>query len=92
MVTIFSVASPLGICLGWVLLDASLVWSAVFKAVAAGLRHPNCTSNALIGTFIYLSATEIAVEEFSITKNRFSKFVCYMVGLTLVAVATYYES
>lgn len=93
MVTIFSIASPLGILIGWALLKASLIWSAVFKAIAAGkYEYTKLKDNFLFeGTFLYLSATEIAVEEFSITKNRFSKYICYMLGLGLVAIATYYE-
>ncbi len=37
------------------------------------------------GTFIYVAASEVIVEEFAITKHRFSKFFMYLVGGIIVA-------
>ena len=45
----------------------------------------------LLGTFLYLSATEIAVEEFGNTKDSYWKFMFYMMGLALITVATIVE-
>jgi len=36
------------------------------------------------GTFIYIAAAEIVVEEFSVSKYKFIKFFAYCVGFTLI--------
>ena len=54
MIFIFSISTPLGIGIGWILSETSEVLSGVFMAIAAG-------------TFVYIAASEIIVEEFSVT-------------------------
>ena len=36
------------------------------------------------GTFIYISAAEIIVEEFSVSNHKWIKFFCYLIGLLLI--------
>ena len=54
MILIFSCSTPLGIGIGWILSSNSEVISGIFMAIAAG-------------TFVYISAAEIVVEEFSVS-------------------------
>ena len=49
------------------------------------------TKLILLGTFLYLSATEIAVEEFGGRKDRYWKFLFYLLGLVLITFATMLE-
>jgi len=77
LITIFAASSPLGIIIGWYILQAPLIVAAIFKAIATG-------------TFLYLAATEIAPEEFSEKSNRCSKFSCFMLGVGFISFVTYY--
>jgi len=36
------------------------------------------------GTFIYVAASEVIVEEFAVTKYKFQKFFAYLIGGILV--------
>eukprot|EP01083_Nonionella_stella_P167841 565078_1 len=55
---IFSIITPSGICIGWVLSDGLDFWvSDIFVSIAAG-------------TFIYVAVIEILVPEFSETKQK----------------------
>ena len=71
MICIFGSASPLGIALGWAFSGYSELLSGIFMAIAAG-------------TFIYISAAEIIVEEFSVSAHKWIKFFCYIFGLVLI--------
>jgi len=51
MILIFSCSTPLGIGLGWMIAGASKLIEGIFMSIAAG-------------TFIYIAASEIIVEEF----------------------------
>ncbi len=43
------------------------------------------------GTFIYVAASEVIVEEFAITKYRFPKFFLYLIGGITAAALTIVE-
>ena len=53
LVFIFSMATPIGIILGMILQNGGTIYSIIFSSLAAG-------------TFIYIAATEIVTEEFSL--------------------------
>ncbi len=57
MIFIFAFTSPLGIGIGWYLSNFSEIITGVFFSISAG-------------TFIYIAASEIIVEEFSISRNK----------------------
>lgn len=74
--TIFTVASPLGVALGMMMTNASLLLQGIFMSICAG-------------TFVYIAASEIIVEEFSTAEFRKPKFMSFMVGVvsfTLIKV------
>lgn len=72
MVSIFAASTPLGIIIGWILSNTSEILSGVFMGIAAG-------------TFIYISAAEIVVEEFSVTKYKWTKYFTFLIGIGLIA-------
>ena len=57
MILIFALSTPIGIMIGWYLAETSALLSGIFMAIAAG-------------TFVYISASEIVVEEFTMSKNK----------------------
>ena len=78
MIVIFASASPLGIGIGWIFAGVSDFLSASFMAIAAG-------------TFIYISASEIIVEEFSVSKHKYLKFFFFLFGVALICVLWFTE-
>ena len=72
---IFCVACPVGIGIGWLASGVTPVLGAIAKAVAAG-------------AFIFIAATEIIVEEFSVTKHKWMKFFMLIFGIILILAVT----
>ena len=68
MILIFSTTTPLGIGIGWYLSNFSDIITAVFFSISSG-------------TFIYIAASEIIVEEFSISKNKWEKLFLYTLAI-----------
>jgi len=83
MILVFSCVGPFGIFLGEIL-SCSEILTAVFFSISAGLK-------LTLGTFIYIAATEIIVEEFSLSKHKWSKLFIYIVGFVLMSVLKFYE-
>jgi len=67
MMVIFAAFTPLGIGLGIILSETSKIVEGIVLAISTG-------------TFIYVAASEVIVEEFAITKYRYSKFLSYLIG------------
>jgi zinc transporter ZupT len=78
MVLLFAVVTPIGVILGMTLVNVDPVVSGLFLGVSSG-------------TFIYVSASEVIVEEFAITKHRYQKFFLFLFGGMLVAFLSYLE-
>ena len=72
MILIFALSTPIGIMIGWYLAETSELLSGIFMAIAAG-------------TFVYISASEIVVEEFTMSKSKNQKFISFLIGLILIS-------
>jgi len=72
MIILFSCFTPAGILLGIILSGDSNIIQGVFLALSTG-------------TFIYIACSEVIVEEFAITRYKYSKFFAYLVGGTFIA-------
>ena len=70
-----SIMSPLGQILGMILSTLDDKVQGVFMAISAG-------------TFIYIATAEIIVEEFSIAKLKYWKFLTYLGGITFIVLIT----
>jgi zinc transporter 1/2/3 len=69
MMLIFGLATPIGVLIGMALISTSINGiDGIFNALAAG-------------TFLYVGASEIVVEEFSVTKYATIKYICFLAGL-----------
>lgn len=73
MILIFSFFTPIGILLGIFLTDLK---SKSVEGVVLSMSA---------GTFLYVAASEVIVEEFAVTKYKFQKFFAFMIGGILVA-------
>lgn len=77
MILLFAIFTPAGIVIG-LLLSANLLMQAIFLGISSG-------------TFVYVSASEVIVEEFAVTKYRYEKFFLYLCGGILVGLLAYLE-
>ncbi len=70
--------TPVGIALGLLLSGTSKLIEGLVLGVSTG-------------TFIYVAASEVIVEEFAITKYRYSKFFLYLIGGIFVGGLAIFE-
>lgn len=75
---IFSLATPIGMAVGLALKGIDDLWQSILFGVSAG-------------TFIYISTTEIIVEEFSVTRHKWAKFFSYLLGIGLMVSIYFIE-
>lgn len=78
MILIFSLFTPFGIGLGLILTDTSKIIEGIILAISTG-------------TFIYVAASEVIVEEFAVTKYRYPKFISYLIGGIFVGLLAVIE-
>ena len=58
---------------------------AIFYSISSGILYK-------LGTFVYIAATEIIVEEFSVSKQKWSKLFIYLIGFVLMSILKLYEN
>ena len=79
MVSIFAFIGPVGIAFGLILTTtASDLVEGIFLAIS-------------VGTFIYISCSEVLVEEFENPDNKFIKFCMFMLGGIFIAGLSLWE-
>lgn len=78
MITIFAVFTPFGVGIGMVLGMCPIWVNSTFMSLS-------------VGTFLYIGGSEIVVEEFSITRFKWAKFLMYIVGGGFIAGLTIWE-
>lgn len=79
LILIFSAFSPVGILIGLFVNNSSVLMEAIFLSLSGG-------------TFLYIAASEIIIEEFSVSKNKYSKFIIYILGCLFVALLALVEA
>ncbi len=65
--------------MGMILLEAAPIIEGIFLGISAG-------------TFMYISASEVIVEEFAITKYRYEKFLIFLSGGLFAGILVYIEA
>ena len=76
----FALATPIGIALGLILQNTNEMVEVVFSSFAAG-------------TFIYIAASEVIVEEFSIPgSKKWLQMVMFLLGATIITCMWFLES
>lgn len=70
----FALASPIGVSLGMILQNSNAIVEIIFSSFAGG-------------TFIYIAASEVIVEEFSIVgHNRWAKMITFLLGAIIITL------
>lgn len=78
-VILFAFATPIGTALGLILNETSDIVNIVFTSLAGG-------------TFIYVSCSELTVEEFSLPGNRWLKLLAFILGATIIGCLLFLHS
>lgn len=78
MIFIFAIMSPLGIGLGMALQGQDEIVEIVFSSLSAG-------------TFLYISCSEVIVEEFSIPHFKYLKLLFFVAGVALITSLFFLE-
>lgn len=78
-IVLFAFATPVGTALGLVLSEAPEIVTIIFTSLAGG-------------TFIYVSCSELTVEEFSLPGNRWFKLLAFIVGAVLIGCLLFLDS
>jgi len=73
LITIFALATPLGVGVGMAVANAGDIYSIIFSSIAAG-------------SFLYIACSEVVVEEFSIPGNRYWKLLAFLFGATIITL------
>ena len=78
MILLFTSFGPLGIIIGMMFSDAGNLIKGVMLSISTG-------------TFIYVAASEVIVEEFSLSKKTNIKFLWFLVGGLMTFILTFME-
>ena len=78
MILLFTSFGPLGIIIGMIFSDAGNLIKGIMLSISAG-------------TFIYVAASEVIVEEFSLSKKTNIKFLWFLLGGLLTFILTFIE-
>jgi zinc transporter 1/2/3 len=73
VISIFTLATPLGIA-------SSMLMIGCFESVEGVVLSLSA------GTFLYIALSEIVVEEFSVSRHKYTKFLCFVGGVGLVSL------
>ena len=63
--------TPIGIAIGWLVSHAGALLVGIFQCISAG-------------TFLYIATVEVIVEEFAVSRYRFTKYLCYLSSIVFV--------
>ena len=78
MILLFTLFGPLGIIIGMIFSDAGFLIKGIMLGISGG-------------TFIYVAASEIIVEEFSLSKKINIKYLWFLFGGILTFILTFIE-
>ena len=70
-IVLFALATPVGTSIGLLLNEAPEIVNIIFVSLSGG-------------TFIYVSCSELTVEEFSLPGNRWLKLLAFLIGGVLI--------
>lgn len=76
LMAIFSMATPVGVLVGLKIHGANEFINIIFSSLAGG-------------TFLYIAASEVVVEEFSVNIKKWTKLLFFFVGAMFITVLSY---
>lgn len=72
---IFALSTPVGVVIGMIAMEASALINIAFSSLAGG-------------TFLYIAASEVVVEEFSVPTKKWFKLIGFIAGALLITFIT----
>jgi len=78
MITIQAIMNPVGILIGWMLSDQGYLVTGIFESISAG-------------TFLYIAAGEVIVEEFNIARYKWAKYLVFLLAVGFVTSLWFIE-
>jgi zinc transporter ZupT len=75
LILIFALATPIGIVIGMIVMESAELINIIFSGLAGG-------------TFLYIAASEVVVEEFSVSTDKWSKLFGFMLGALIITFVT----
>ena len=73
LMIVFASATPIGVTIGIILAQSSKIVEVIFSSLAGG-------------TFIYISCSELIVEEFSLPGKRWIKYFAFLIGAAIITL------
>ena len=77
LLSIFILTAPIGIAIGISIDGENPTVEGVFLSLSTG-------------TFIYIAASEIIAEEFSVKSYKIAKYISYLIGIAIFAILTHF--
>ncbi len=77
ILSIFILTAPVGIAIGISIDGENPTVEGIFLSLSTG-------------TFIYIAASEIIAEEFSVKSYKIAKYISYLIGIAIFAVLTHF--
>lgn len=78
LIFLFAIFTPIGVILGWAANSSSPMTEIVFNCLAAG-------------TFLFISCSEVIIEEFGKPEHRKVKFLFYLIGIAFIGSLLFVE-
>ncbi|CAI2370247.1 unnamed protein product [Moneuplotes crassus] len=78
LILIFALSTPIGIVIGMIAMESSALVNIAFSSLAGG-------------TFLYIAASEVVVEEFSVPTKKWFKLAGFIIGALLITFVTSME-
>ena len=79
LILMFALSTPIGIIIGMIAMEASPLINIAFSSLAGG-------------TFLYIAASEVVVEEFSVPTNKWTKLAGFILGALIITFVTRLEN
>ena len=79
LLLLFSLTTPIGVGIGMLLHGSNSMVEILFSSIAGG-------------TFVYIAASEVIVEEFSMPGNKWAKMMTFILGATIITCMWLIES
>jgi len=79
LILMFALATPIGIVIGMIAMESSDLINIAFSSLAGG-------------TFLYIAASEVVVEEFSVPTKKWVKLAGFILGALIITFVTELEN
>lgn len=74
----FALATPIGVAIGMIFKELGDIYEIIFSSLAAG-------------SFLYIAASEVVVEEFSVPGYRYWKLLAFLFGASIITCLFFIE-